>query len=229
VVRAMANSPSPDDGVPVELFDNMLWDDSQPMQHVLDNASSAMSEAAALHSKGKHRESFLLAIKAAVETFKAFGASREQLVPFQHLAEALEDLESGTVNPALKPESKGITRTREPTPEWSARACLAGALEARMRGDKKLQDAAREIANRINITNDNPPIDPVRAAKRLVEWRNNFLRDKSTMAAGDFQTIVLILESQKQLQPSRSNYLSYLADIEKKLLAMAAEYRDRLG
>jgi hypothetical protein len=198
------------------------------MQHVLDNASSAMSEAAELHSKGKHRESFLQAIKAAVDAFRAFGASREQLVPFQHLAEALLDLDDGTVNPALAPEPRP-TRTREPTSEWSARACLAGALEASMRGGKRLKDAARDIADRINITGDDPPIDRVRAAKRLVEWRNNFLRDKFTVAAGDFQTIVLTLESQKRLQPSRSDYLSCLADIEKKLLAMAAEHRDRLG
>jgi hypothetical protein len=212
-----------------ELLDHMLWDDAQAMQRVLDEACSAMTLAAELHSQGERRHSFILSIQAAVETFKAFGASKEQLTPLCRLAEALLDLERGTVDPALMADSE---RTKSPiraTAEWSARACLAGALEARMRRGEKASIAARQIANKINITSDVPPIDRADAAKRLVEWRRNFLKDKVPIAGDLFKTIVQQIDGRKQPLQSQSNYHLFLANAEKMLIAKASKYRSRLG
>jgi hypothetical protein len=215
----------------VELFDHMLppWGDTQAMRRVLDEASTAMSLAAQLHSRGEHRHAFILSIQTAVETFKAFGASREQLVPFRHLAEALLDLERGRVNPALAADPERIQSPPEETAEWSARACLAGALQARMRRGEKALDAAREIGKKINIADADPRKGPLSVPKRLVEWRRNFLKDKIPIAGDLFKTIVRQIDGRKQTLQSQSDYHLFLANAEKMLIAKASEYRSRLG
>jgi hypothetical protein len=216
-----------------ELFEHMLppWNEAQAMQRVLNMASATLSFAAEVHSKGNRRESFVWAIRAAVDAFRAFGASKEQLVPFQHLAEALLDLDHGRVDPALAPNPAHIQSPGRPAAEWSARACLAGALDACMRRGEKAPGAARQIANKINITG-NEPTDPAKAAKRLVEWRSNLLKgSKAAPSAARelFEHIIQTLNDQERLRSSPSERHSFLVNAEKRLIEEAAGHRRRLS
>jgi hypothetical protein len=217
-----------------ELFERMLppWNEAQAMQRVLDMANATLSFAAEVHSKGNRRESFVWAIRAAVDAFKAFGASGEQLVPLQHLAEALLDLEHGRVDPALAANPDHIQSPGRPAAEWSARACLAGALEARMRAGKKASEAARQIANKIDITGGNPSMDRAEAARRLVGWRSNLLKGSKAapLAARDlFEHIIQTLDDQQRSRPSPSERHSFLSDAEKRLIKEAAGHRRRVS
>lgn len=138
----------------------------------LSEASSSLAMAAALHQGGDQREGFKWALRASIDFFRFVGFPEDQLGPFKHLRDALEGLDRGSKTPALTPDEVHNRPTDDPS-KWNFRACLAVALDIRMRMGESADLASQKICSAIQIARD-PKMPRKAQSQRLIDLRKKF-------------------------------------------------------
>jgi hypothetical protein len=199
--------------------------DVGPLSAALTDASVSLSLAATLHQSGAHRDGFKWAIRAAVDLFRSIGASPEQIEPYRHLLSALDDLERGSLDPALK-GPKISNRKITDSSEWTARACLALALELRMRWGESEELASANISRAIEIV---PP--PERVSQdghraRLRHWRQVF--QKGRVPEGTFRHMFAVAIARLDAANVGQGDDALVIAAE-NMLDLARRYRARVG
>jgi hypothetical protein len=139
----------------------------------LELAALELSAAAIKHEAGEFRFAFMLAVQAALTVFSSFGASPEQEEIYRHMYRALVGLDVGSISPALE----AITvhnRPIDPPSAWTARACLALALECRSRLGESLDLAATMVCDDFHRAAKSRNRTTEQEKRRLQSWRSNF-------------------------------------------------------
>jgi hypothetical protein len=140
----------------------------------LERASSAVPA-----SPKNERERYISILVALSKFVRKVGGTLEQSRHIARLAQLLDDLDHGTVGPALEPTRFGKGRTGDSSLVWEARGCVAVGLEALIRLGKSRQDAARSALQ------DFPGISRLMTAKSknsvagMLSWHDEFLRRKA--------------------------------------------------
>jgi hypothetical protein len=215
-----------DGKLPIRIEVSKLGIDGQSLRVIVRDTSLILSQASKLHDAGSHRESFRWGIRAVMEGLRSINAPKEQIRVFQHLFDALSDLDRGVIDPSL--EGHIENRPGYHTPEWEARACLAAALEARIQRGEDRITAARAISRLTKITGTDDDRDGLLVARRLIEWRSNFQKRKPPGGQVSYDSAVETIVDRKKVLPA-AQFILWLVDVEKKLIARAEASRAMLG
>ena len=190
----------------------------------LTEASASLTVASELHDQGHHREAFKWAIRASHDLFRSVGFPPEQLEPYKHLFDALGDLDNGSNVEALKPAD--VQNRRVDTSEkWKIRACLAIALELRMRFGESEDLASTNICSAIPVSSD-AKLSRSAQCERLKEWRRKF--KKGRVPEGQHRIIFTeaVGRLDKSLVSAGDGRLTTAAE---SFLDLARKYRVRAG
>jgi hypothetical protein len=215
-----------DGKLPIRVEVSKLGIDGQSLRVIGRNTSLILSQASKLHDAGSHRESFRWGLRAVMEGLRSINAPKEQIRVFQHLFDALSDLDRGVIDPSLVGQIDN--RPGYPTLEWEARAFLAAALEARIQRREDRISAARSISRSTKITGRDDDRDREVVAKRLIEWRSNFQKRKPPGGQVSYDSAVETIVDRKKVLPA-AQFISWLVDVEKTLIARAEAFRAMLG
>jgi hypothetical protein len=194
-------------------------------QALVDDISLDLSQAEKHHQAGSHRKAFQWVVRAASDALRGMRAPQAQIDVVQHLYDALEDLDRGSVDASLAP-AEIANRPGEPTAAWIARACLAATLEIRMARGERAGDAALAIV-RASALARKLKLSRTDAAGRLVEWRRNFRKKRTPAGQDSFDGFVEVI-ARRKAGLLKDRFDTWSINVEAKLLRMAAEYWGRL-
>lgn len=103
--------------------------------------------------------------------------------PLKHLSMALADLDHGTVNPILKPRMRPQNKPIDSTRLWEIKACLAAALELRLRLGDRVEDGATRVvrdAKKCGIAFSKDRRRGGSDTTRIIQLRKDFRRHGGT-------------------------------------------------
>jgi hypothetical protein len=149
---------------------------SSAVRRLLSELEKASSPEPA--SPKEERERYILIQVALSKFVRKVGGTFEQTRHIWELAQQLDDLDRGTVSPALKPTGFGKGKTGDSSLAWGARGGVAIGLEAliRLRVEESREDAAKAALR------DFPRISRLMTAKSknsvdaMLSWHTEFLR-----------------------------------------------------
>jgi hypothetical protein len=94
----------------------------------------------------QERSRYVYALYGLDDFFRGWNGSDHYSDKLMELASALDDLDDGIQPPLLTPAPKGKGRRREPSAKMRARAFVALALDALLKGGEEMQNAAAHIS-----------------------------------------------------------------------------------
>src|SRR5262249_34484064 len=94
----------------------------------------------------QERSRYVIALHELAEFFRGWHGCDHYADKFMELASALDDLDDGIQPPLLTPNPKGRGRRREPSVKMRARALVALALDALLKGGEDPESAAAHIS-----------------------------------------------------------------------------------
>jgi hypothetical protein len=206
-------------GFQAEILESEISKDE--IASALEEASFGLAFASELHDVGAHSEAFRMSLRAAIDAACKFPS--HLLEPSRHLFSALEDLNRGSIDPALVPALVSH-RKIDATAVWSVRACLALALEARKCLVRSLSEAARLIASASPAT-IGAKLSRTEQQTRLKNWRGNFRKGK--VPEGSHRKIFATGLAQIMEANAASDRTERLAKLEDRFVELAAAYRAR--
>ena len=144
----VAGAPAPNDDPPA---DALLTSALAGITANLVAFGNELGEAAQLFREIQAidggRVGCMMALKAVIDFCDSMGVEQERRHPLLKLFVALQSAEAGAVDPLLKVSPRPNAPPLTVAEKWQ-RGCLAGAMEALIRGGFKPDDAARWVANR---------------------------------------------------------------------------------
>lgn len=135
-------------------------------------ANVGLVMAGIYYEKGLAREAFRCAILASRDFFKAVGAAQEQLAPLLRLEGAIDDLDRGAVDPALRVEKKA-GRPQDSAVVWTKRAHLVLALEMEIATGKSVPVACKALEKHI-AAQRRRTLSRKSDTQTLESWRKKF-------------------------------------------------------
>lgn len=148
------------------------------------NNLNKYSTAYELSQEDEEKKAAIIATIAALSLFLTqLGSFHRFVTPLTHLSMALSDLEHGTINPLLRPKTKPHNKPMDATRDWVIRACLAVALEVRIRLGDRVEDGATRVvrdAKKRGIIFSTLSRHVSSDEKRIVQLRKDFRRRGGT-------------------------------------------------
>lgn len=201
--------------------------DKDRLSRALQDTSDQLQTAAYLHHVGQHRDGMRWSLLTVITMLRNLGFEYQEIEPLSHLQTALADLDAGKTHPSL--EALKVQNARgKTTSEWSARAALAGALEARVASGERREVAAAQISSRFDVLGDGSKHHK-EGARRLIRWREEFSTGKANF---DSSHLVIFEQAKAKAAELKSNAdhvvaVKHLHDLADRLLEIAAGYRAR--